>query len=125
MYELLDTFFFLFHTSVILFNLFGWLWRKTRKANLILLSLTALSWFGLGIWYGIGYCPCTDWHWQVRRKLGLQDMPNSYIKFLVDNATGLDVDAELVDVLTASLFFCAVLASVHANLRDWKRSRQR
>jgi len=44
--------------------------EKTRKANLILLLLTGLSWFGLGIFYGWGYCPLTDWHWKVLRELG-------------------------------------------------------
>jgi len=31
------------------------------------LLLTAFSWFVLGIWYGWGYCVCTDWHYMVLR----------------------------------------------------------
>jgi hypothetical protein len=27
----------------------------------------SLSWFGLGLFYGIGYCPSTDWHWRIKR----------------------------------------------------------
>ncbi|MEO5906489.1 MAG: DUF2784 family protein, partial [Saprospiraceae bacterium] len=65
-YELLDYFFFFFHTSLILFNCFGWIFPKLRRWNLITLLLTAFSWFVLGIWFGLGYCVCTDWHWAVR-----------------------------------------------------------
>ncbi|HPF94086.1 MAG TPA: DUF2784 family protein, partial [Tenuifilaceae bacterium] len=64
-YMLLDVFFVAFHTLLIAFNLFGWIWWRTRKANLITLLLTGLSWIGLGLFFGIGYCPLTDWHWQV------------------------------------------------------------
>ncbi len=120
MYYLLDKFFFVFHSTIIVFNLFGWMWKKTRRANLIVLSLTGGSWFGLGIWYGIGYCPCTDWHWQVRRHLGHFDMSNSYVKFLIDSATGLDVNARLVDGMTLTLFILALAASIYTNVRDWK-----
>jgi len=65
LYRLLDYFFLVFHLGIVIFNLFGWIWPKTRKANLILLLLTAASWFGLGLIYGIGFCPFTEWHWQV------------------------------------------------------------
>jgi len=80
----LNEFFFIFHSALIIFGLFGWLWEKTRAANLVVLSLTGFSWFILGIWYGFGFCPCTEWHWQVRMRLGYYDMPSSYIKFLID-----------------------------------------
>ncbi|MCD4791284.1 MAG: DUF2784 domain-containing protein, partial [Bacteroidales bacterium] len=78
MYKFLDTFFVVFHTALIIFNLFGWIWKPTRRLNLITLLLTGASWFILGIFYGIGYCPLTDWHWQVLHKLGIYDVPNSY-----------------------------------------------
>lgn len=115
MYYFLDLFFIAFHTLLMLFNLFGWAWKKTRKLNLITLSLTAFSWFVLGIWYGFGYCPCTHWHWMVRRKLGDYDMPGSYVKFLVDTLTGLDVNAVLVDYVTGAFFAMACMVSVYVN----------
>jgi hypothetical protein len=66
----LDVFFLVFHASLILFNLFGWMFRKTRVWNLVTLLLTGLSWTLLGIFYGFGYCPFTDWHFQVLEELG-------------------------------------------------------
>jgi hypothetical protein len=85
---------------------------------------TGFSWFVLGIWYGFGFCPCTEWHWQVRIALGHDDMPRSYTKFLVDSLTGLDVNAVLMDTMTLVLFLLALFASVMANTREWKRRRQ-
>ena len=118
MLSFLNIFFFAFHSAVILFNLFGWMWRPTRKANLVVLSLTGLSWFGLGIFYGWGYCLCTDWHWQVRAKLGYVTDANSYVKFLVDSATGWNVNAGLVDAATLILFLGALAASITLNVRS-------
>lgn len=125
MYNALDKFFFLFHSSLIIFNLFGWMWRKTRKANLVVLLLTSMSWFFLGIWYGFGYCPSTDWHWQVRTKLGHGDMPPSYLAFLVQSLTGMAVDKTVVDIIAVLFLFLALFASVWTNVQDWGKKRAR
>ncbi len=118
MLEFTNIVFIVFHTALIVFNLFGWIWEKTRRLNLYSLLLTAFSWIILGIWYGFGYCPCTDWHWQVRRQLGYTDMPDSYIKFLVDLWTGLEVSAYTVDLWTGILFVVALAASMYVNFRS-------
>ena len=112
-----DWFFVIFHTAIVFFNLFGWIWRKTRKANLALLTLTMASWFILGIWYGIGYCPITDWHWNVLKDLGNNDLPNSYVKYMIDRLAGTDVDANLVDISVGICFALAVFASIFANFK--------
>lgn len=122
-YEFLNIFFFAFHSILILFNLFGWILKKTRLLNLISLLLTLGSWVILGIWYGWGYCPCTDWHWKVRMELGYYDMPASYIKFLADTFTRMDWNSVLIDTLTAVLFAAALLSSAVINLKDFKKNR--
>ncbi|TFH36129.1 MAG: DUF2784 domain-containing protein, partial [Bacteroidia bacterium] len=33
-YRIIDILFVIFHTSLIIFNLFGWIWRRTRLWNL-------------------------------------------------------------------------------------------
>ena len=73
--ETLNTGFFVVHTAWIVFTCVGWIWKRTRPWQLMTVALSALSWFGLGVWYGWGYCPCTDWHWQVRTRLGVVDPP--------------------------------------------------
>ena len=125
MYTFLDKFFFVFHSTLIILILFGWIWRKTRVINLIVVLLTALSWTILGIWYGFGFCPCTEWHWQVRMELGYYDMPSSYTKFLVDSLTGLDVNEKLVDIFAVVFLALALFASVLTNMRDWRKKQKK
>lgn len=124
MYAFLNKFFFIFHSALMVFILFGWIWRKTRIANLIVVLLTAFSWTFLGIWYGFGYCPSTDWHWQVRMKLGYSDMPSTYTKFLIDSLTGLKTNETLVDFFAVLFLLLALFASVGTNVRDWRRRKK-
>jgi len=123
MYQVLNIFFIAFHSLFVLFCVTGWMWKKTRKLNLVLLLLTGFSWFILGIWYGIGYCPFTDWHWQVRHKLGHHDMPYSYMKFLLETVTGLEFNALFVDYMTVIFFTVALIMSCATNIIDWYKNR--
>lgn len=125
LYVFLDKFFFIFHSFLVLFNAFGWIWRKSRLPHLILVSLTALSWFFLGIWYGYGYCPSTDWHWQVRQKLGHYSMPDSYLQFLFETLTGITVSPKIVDIAALLVLITALIFSLVLNIRDWKVKRKK
>lgn len=93
--------------------------EKTRVWNLITLLLTGSSWLFLGMIVGVpGYCPLTDWHFSVLEKLGETNLPNSYLKYLFDRITGLDIDSSLVDRVTLIVFVVAFALSVFLNLRD-------
>ena len=120
-YKAADLFFFLFHTTLILFNIIGWAFKRFRIYNLITLLLTAASWFILGIWYGWGYCLCTDWHWDIREKLGYIDNTNSYIDLLIMKIIGLELNDTLIDNATAVVFLVSIILSVALNIRDYKR----
>jgi hypothetical protein len=118
-----DIFFTLFHTVFILFNLFGWIWPATRRWNLAALLLTGLSWSVAGIWYGLGYCPLTDWHFQILDKLGHQDLPLSYIQFLIKRISGWDTGANTADIATGAGYATALLVSGYFNLKGfWKKT---
>ena len=123
--KIVDIFFFVFHTILIIFNVFGWLVPRWRFINFATLSLTALSWFILGIWYGWGYCFFTDWHWQVREMLGYQDMSSSYIHFLIHEFTGTNLSTNMVDTYTVIVFFSAFIISACLNIRIWLRNKKR
>ncbi len=116
--HLLDWFFLIFHAVLVVFNIIGWAFRRTRRLNLITLTLTGASWLLMGIWYGIGYCICTDWHWQVRRALGYRDASDTYIQFLVERLTGIVPDATLTKNVTAAGFLLALTLSIVLNARD-------
>jgi len=123
MLAFLNIFFFVFHTGLIAFNLSGWIWKQTRLANLVTLGATVSSWFFLGIWYGFGYCPSTEWHWRVRETLGLSTGTGSYVKFLVDTMTGLDVGRRLVDTATVALLLGSLAVSISTYVVWWRRKR--
>jgi hypothetical protein len=123
MLHFLDIFYTIAHLGLTLFNLAGWAWKKTRKAHFITLTITAACWFVLGIWYGWGYCPLTDWHWDVKEKLGETNLPNSFIKYFADKISGGDVNPKLVDMVTLSCLIFAVVASVYTNFFLKKKKR--
>lgn len=87
---------------------------------MVTLLLTAFSWFVLGIWFGWGYCFCTDWHWHVRKQLGYHDKTNSYIQFLAQELTGAKFSSSLADTVTAVVFFASLALSTWLNVRDWR-----
>jgi len=123
-YEVLNIFFFIFHTAFTIFNIAGWAFKLTRKWHLITLLITAFSWFVLGIWYGWGYCLCTDWHWSVRKYLGYHDISRSYIHFLILKLTGINLDPQLVEKSTLVLFLLNFALSIWFNLKDKRKQQQ-
>lgn len=122
--KVIDGFFIGFHTILILFNVFGWMVPRWRFANFISLSLTAFSWFLLGIWFGWGYCVCTDWHWQIREMLGYQNMSSSYIHFLILKLTTIDFPANLVDLYTVIVFFSVFIISAYVNMTKYMANKK-
>ncbi len=113
MQQFLDYFLTIFHTTFVVFVLSGWAFRRLRKVHLAAIGLTAGAWLILGIWYGIGYCPLTDWHWDIKRSLGERNLPYSFVKYIADKITGLNIDTSLIDWATAlGLIFGAVMSIV-------------
>ncbi len=123
-YRISDIFFLVFHLVLVIFNLFGWIWKKTRPANLITLLLTGVSWSLLGIFYGWGYCPLTDWHFRILEHLGYTGLPNSYIKYLLQRLFHLDLPAVLVDRVTLITFLGALGGSLFMNVKDLIQKRK-
>jgi Protein of Unknown function (DUF2784) len=120
--QILNVGFFVFHSAWILFNCVGWMWRRTRPWQLATVSLTALSWFGLGIWYGWGYCPCTEWHWQVRGRLGHHD-PSSYIQLMIRELLGIDLGSNRANALALVTLTAVAAISILLNIRDRRGAR--
>lgn len=123
MWSALNIAFFVFHTSLILFNVFGWIWPKTRPWNLFTLGLTLFSWVVMGATKGMGYCICTDWHWQVREQMGIQETADSYIILLVRTLSGWDPPVALANNAAMVTFVVSTAMSAGLNLRDWRRRR--
>jgi len=118
-YQILDILFFIFHSAIVFFNVFGWIHKSTRKYHLIVLGITLFSWCILGIWYGFGYCVCTDWQFQIREKMGIYDESYHYIHFLILVVTGVDTDIDLVSDLTYLVFGSAIFMTLVVNLKPY------
>jgi hypothetical protein len=110
-----DFLFTVLHLLIIGFNLLGWIWPSTRKLHFIVVLLTAGSWLILGIWFGLGYCPITDWQWQLKERMGETNLPNSFIKYYADKLSGRDISSDFIDAVTALGFASAAVLSVYVN----------
>lgn len=122
MLAVLNVGFFAFHTALILFNVLGWLWPRTRRLNLGTLLLTLASWILMGLFFGRGYCVCTDLHWRVRAAMGIHDHADSYLVLLVRLLTGWDPPVALVNAVAGAIFLFCLAASVVLNLRDLRKA---
>ena len=112
---LADIFFTILHLAIIFFNLFAWIPVRTRRWHLIVAGLTAASWFILGLWYGIGYCPITDWQWRVKELRGETNLPGNFVEYFSERITGHNFDSHFIDNVIAISFFLAVAASLYVN----------
>lgn len=119
--QLLDGLLYAAHLLVIGFNLLGWIWQKTRPWHLWCVGLTAVSWFGLGIWYGFGYCFITDWQWEVKEQLGQQDLPSSFVEHFLNGVLGFSFSATFINWLTGGSFAIAALLSIILYIRDRRK----
>lgn len=115
MLRFLDVLLTLVHLAIVAFNLFGWIPRATRKAHLVSIVLTAASWFLLGIWFGMGYCPFTDWQWQVKERLGERNLPPNFIEYYAEKLTGRDYDPSFINMLITVCFALAAGLSLYVN----------
>jgi hypothetical protein len=81
-----------------------WDWRAFRIAHLVGILFTAST----PLW-GEGFCPLTEWEWQLRQALGTaQDQPRSFILRLLHDLLYWDVDPLVLSLVTGA----AALATV-------------
>jgi hypothetical protein len=112
----LNCFFILSHVAIIVFTMVGWIFARTRKAHLAFVLLIIFSWLVLGLRYGFGYCFWTEWHWQVREKMGEHNLPNSFVEYMLESFTGHDWNSLFVDWITA---MSVIIAGALSAYRNW------
>lgn len=121
--QVLDVLLFATHCLVIGFNLTGWIWTCTRRWHLASVGLTVFSWLVMGIWYGLGYCALTDWHWQIKHELGETNLPNSFLTYLFNDVIGLELEASLISWGAGITLIIVIFLSVALNFRDYWQYR--
>lgn len=100
------------HQSLIVFTLVGWAFCETRLFHLAAMVLIGVSWLGLGMFHGFGYCLLTDIQWRLKERMGEERPADGYMKYLADRLNGRDFDAKLVDAVTYITGALCCLASL-------------
>ena len=103
------------HLSFVIFCMIGWL-LPYQWLYLAAMVGVLLSWFGLGIFFGFGYCFLTAIHWRIRRRLGIVDRTDSYVEWLVNRIGVYSFSKNTINQLTMILFFLGLFAGVGKTL---------
>lgn len=118
-YRILNAAFHFLHIFVITFVAIGWIYPPFHLAHFVLTLLTLGSWFILGHWFGVGYCPLTDWHWKIKSKLSGARPNGTYIHLGLERVTGRQINPDRVDrvVLLGTILIAGL--SLMQNILDW------
>lgn len=117
--------FFAIHNLLIVFNMFGWISHRTRKWHLLSMGATLFSWLVMGAWYGWGYCLCTDWHFKIRRQLGIHQGETSYTELLFNQIPGVAVSRQTADTVTVAVLLLILVATSVVWFFDCRKSGDR
>ncbi len=94
---------------------FGWIPPATRLLNWYLIVATFVSWLGLGLIFGFGFCLFTDIQARIRRRLGEGRVMESFMKDVFDHITGRDLNPLHVEIVTQAVFYFSAAASFYVN----------
>ena len=111
----------IFHLVIVFFLMFGWILAKTRALHRIAVGVTSFLWIVVGAFVGtIGYCPVTDWHWQVKKLRGEEGLPTSYIDYQLQRI-GIHLPPENAVQIVKAVFAAIVLVTFFL----WWRNRKK
>ena len=110
----------IFHLAIVIMLLTGWMSYRTRRLHRWVVSITVICWTAVAWAMGKkpGYCPVTDWHWQIKRLRGEKDIPSSYIDYLL-RKVGLQFNPDLIDLAAMITLGLIVLVTLFL----WWRER--
>lgn len=101
------------HLVIVAVLVFGWIHPKTRTLHRWAVSITAFCWVAVA-WVmdkKLGYCPVTDWQWQIKRLRGEKNIPSSYVDYLLQKF-GLHFNPELIDLGALVVFGGIILITL-------------
>lgn len=111
----------IFHLVIVLFLIFGWISTKSRRLHRFAVGVTAFLWIGVGALVGkLGYCPVTDWHWDVKRLRGEQGLPVSYVDYNLQKI-GIHLPPDRADQIVMVVFAAIVILTISL----WYKERRK
>lgn len=112
----------IFHLVIVLFLTFGWIFAKARPLHRWAVGITSFLWIVVGAFVGkLGYCPVTDWHWQVKKLRGEENLPVSYIDYHLQKI-GIHLPPDRADQIVMAIFAVIVAVTIFLWVRE-KRAR--
>lgn len=120
--QFLNIFFFAAHTLLMAFNVFAWMHPRLRRAHWVCMGVTLFCWVALGAVYGWGYCPCTEWHFRIRREMGIHDGVSSYLQLLAKVFAGLPMSRWTSDVLAVGGLLFGIGGAVFSAVKARRRA---
>ncbi len=118
LWHLLDAFLTVFHLAVVLVLVWGWIWPDFREYHRWVVFVTSVSWFGIGAFYGWGYCALTDWQWRVKKKLGIAPEYPAFIPFILGKV-GIHAAPTAIDKMSFWVFILVLVMTV--GLYAWEK----
>lgn len=112
------------HIFLVLFILFGWLFPRFREVHLVVILLTGFSWLIFSEGNTFGHCILTDWHWEVLRKLGETNLPETYTQYLFERVTGMPVQKATALTITRSSWLLSLIFSSVLVFRKYACARR-
>jgi hypothetical protein len=109
--KFLDILMHMSHIFLMLFILFAWFSSRLRVPHIIVSIITGLSWMLFVQSKGFGYCVLTDIHWQILRKLGETNLPETYLQYLYEKLTGLSLQKKTGYIITLSMLLTSLILS--------------
>jgi hypothetical protein len=103
------------HLTTTTIIVFGWIPPATRMLNWYLIVATFVSWLGLGLMFGFGFCLFTSIQSRIRRRLGEGEVMDSFMKDVFDRLTGRDLNPQHVEIVTQAVFYACAAASFYVN----------
>ncbi len=121
---ILDWFLNILHFAIVFMLCFGWIAKATRKFHRILLCVVTICWLAIGPLMGksIGYCPVTDWAWQVRTLRGETELEYGYINYLTEKL-GVYMSNGTTDLVVGVIFGFIWLMTIILWVREYKIKR--
>ena len=116
--KMADVFLFLAHAVIAVWCVFGWMVPGAERWHLFVITGIAISWYGLGMHYGIGYCILTDWQWRARKKLGYTMEHGSFVQLLLERASGIQLNENQVKIFAYAVYWVSAVISIYINFFD-------
>jgi len=110
MLPFLDIMFDIFHFLLVIFIVSGWLFPHLRRIHLVVVLLTGCSWIIFG--HELSNCILTDWHFNILRKMGKINLPDTYTQYALKRITGLAIPKTTALLITRLCWLLSLLLSI-------------